>query len=94
MEIRHPSVQKRILVLFVLKDLMTTDYILSIIERILQSNEDFSFDERLGLTVIIVEAPMGGGTSRHKVSKTHIMNWDEWFQRHCGHGGCFIQVPN
>jgi len=73
---------------------MTVEYILSIIERIIQSNDDFSFDSNMSLTINIIEAPIGGGTPRNKVSKTRIVNWDEWYKRHCGHGGCFIRIKN
>jgi len=71
---------------------MTADHVLSIIEKIIQSNEEFSFDERLSLTILTVNAPMGAGTPRHTIAKTRLVNWDDWFKRHCGHGGCFIQV--
>lgn len=91
MEIRHPSLQKRIIVPFVRAQFMTAEYVMGILEKVVQSNEDFAFDENIHLTVVIVEALRGGG-NRNKVSKTRIVNWDEWFTRHCGHGGCFIQV--
>jgi len=47
LEIRHPSLQKRILVPFYRADMMNSERVLSVIERVLQSNEEFSLNENI-----------------------------------------------
>jgi len=90
-EINHISLDKRILVPFSPVWAMNADKILSVIERIQQSNEEFDFDENVRLKLVIVKNSRGG---KHvwEATTTRIVNWDEWYKKHCGHGGCFIQV--
>jgi len=70
---------------------MSGDRILSVMERIQQSKENFQFDQAMTMKLVIVEMPKGG-KGNNEGSNTRIVNWDAWYKKHCGHGGCFLQV--
>ena len=92
-EISHLSFDHSVLVPFSDKNSMTIDKVLSVMERVQQSKREFEFSEAMIVKVVAVKNPSGGGkttaTSQHK-----IVNFNEWFTAHSGHGGCFIQVKN
>jgi len=85
-EINHPSLDKRVLVPFTEAGTLSAEKILSVIERIQQSNPEFQFDEDIRLKLVIVNNSRGG---KHawEATTTRIVNWDTWFAKHCGHGG-------
>uniref|UniRef100_A0A915I0Z3 Uncharacterized protein n=1 Tax=Romanomermis culicivorax TaxID=13658 RepID=A0A915I0Z3_ROMCU len=35
-----------------------------------------------------------GGKGQHEAAPNRIINWQQWFQKQCGHGGCFLQIKN
>jgi len=90
-ELNHMSLSSRVLVPFTHASQMSGDKVLSVIERIQQSKESFKFDESMIMKLVIVEMPQGG-MHPYEASNTRIVNWDEWYKKHCGHGGCFLQV--
>jgi len=92
-EINHVSLDKRVLVPFTPAEAICAEKILSVIERIQQSNQEFDFDQNMRMKLVIVKKPRGGEKSRYEGSTTRIVNWDDWDKKHSGHGGCFVQVP-
>jgi len=90
-ELNHMSLCSRVLVLFTHASEMSGDKVLSAMERIQQSKESFKFNESMVMKLVIVEMPQGG-KGNNEASNTRIVNWDEWYKKHCGHGGCFLQV--
>jgi len=91
-EINHISLDKRVLVPFTPAEAMCAEKILSVIERIQQSNQEFDFDQNMRMKLVIVKNPRGG-KGHNEATTTKIVNWDDWYRKHCGHGGCFVQVP-
>jgi len=72
---------------------INADRVMSIVERIVQSNEKFGFDNDILIKVVIIELPFGGGMcSRVEESRTRLINFKKWFNHHCGHGGCFVRI--
>jgi len=90
-ELNHMSLSSRVLVPFTPASEISGDKVLSVMERIQQSKESFKFDESMVMKLVIVEMPQGG-KGPHEASNTRIVNWDEWYKKHCGHGGCFLKV--
>ena len=52
MDMRHPKLDKPILIPFMLKNQITGQKILNIIERILQSKTEVTFDDQLTVSVM------------------------------------------
>jgi len=73
-EINHISLDKRVLVPFSPVWAMNADKILSVIECIQKSNEEFNFDENVRLKLVIVKN-YRGGMHPHESSTTRIVNW-------------------
>jgi len=90
-ELNHLSLTSRVLVPFTPASEMSGDKALSVMERIQQSKESFKFDVSMVMKLVIVEMPQGG-MHPNEDSNTRIVNWDEWYKKHCGHCGCFLQV--
>ena len=86
--IRHPSLDRPMLIPFRKREAITGDAVMREIERVMQSVKALQFDESIEITITRVTLPSGAGRDRNK------MNWSPWFSRHCGNGGCFIQVKN
>uniref|UniRef100_A0A915IVB3 Uncharacterized protein n=1 Tax=Romanomermis culicivorax TaxID=13658 RepID=A0A915IVB3_ROMCU len=75
------------------REFVNADRILAIAERVQESNQEFRFDEDMHFKVVIVNR-IEGGKGPSEAATTRIINWQQWFQRHCGHGGCFLQIKN
>jgi len=39
------------------------------------------------------EEPKKIGKGQHEATTTKIVNRNDWYKKHCGRGGCFVQVP-
>jgi len=73
-EINHISLNQRVLVPFTSAETMCAEKILSVIERIQQSNQEFKFDRDMKMKLGIVNNPRCG---KHQcdATTTRIVNW-------------------
>jgi len=92
-ELDNINLDRRVLVPFANVADMTVDMILSVVERVQQSNKSFGFDNHMTMKLVVVRNPRGAGPTFDR-STTRIVNWAEWKRRHTGHCGCFVQVPS
>ncbi|KAJ8032375.1 hypothetical protein HOLleu_25889 [Holothuria leucospilota] len=72
MELEHPKLDKLIFIPMTRRDQLDADRIFSVLERILQSNDQFTLDEGLVIKIIRVE-PFEGGKPTPSV-------FDDWIK--------------
>ena len=91
-EIRHPGLHHRpIFIPFLSQKQLSVEKLLRIIERTLQSNDDFRLDDEVTIIITRIRTPVGSGPSR----KEHRGNFKQWMKAKSGpHGGCFLHVKN
>ena len=93
-ELKHPSMTRGpIYVPWTNKEKLSSEKILNTVEQIHQSNQDVSFDGRMQVKITRIQAPKKGKGYEHWC-REHRVHWTRWFDKHCGHGGCFIKVKN
>ena len=67
---------------------LTAEKILLLVKKIQQSKRDLNFDSGLRITLTRIRMPKGGRPA------PPAADWDAWFKKHSGHGGCFVQIKN
>ena len=64
--------------------------VVHLIEKLIQSGVDITFDESLEILFTIIRAPNGQGNRKRKYKN----DWGGWKAAHTGHGSCFIRIQN
>ena len=59
--------------------------------RIMQSNKEFRFDDKLTVFMTTVQAPSGAGRG---VKRTAVVDQKDWMAQHGGRSGCFLEIKN
>ncbi len=89
LQIKHPSLNKGCYnVPFRPQSEMTADRILAVWEMLTQSDEQLDIDSSLQIVFTRIPQIHGG---RPRESR---WNHKAWMRKHCGNGGCFIEVSN
>ncbi len=88
-EIRHPSLDKHILVPFTNREKLTGEKLLLWIEKVQQSKEELNFDDQMVLQFTRITPPAGNGWS-----KQFRGHWDKWYKLHSGPRGCIHTIEN
>lgn len=90
LQIRHPGLDKPILIPFRPREKLDAETILRHIEEVLQSNKEFSIDARMSWQVTRVGIPCGTAPKRKMTS-----NFEDWLNNKTkGHGGSVIRIRN
>ncbi len=89
LQFRHPSLHKGSFnIPFTPRSQITAERILAIWAMLKQSDEDLSLDEDFEIGITRVPQTKGGRPREGR------WNHKPWMKKHCGHGGCFIQISN
>ena len=86
--IDHDALDTPIHVGFSPRRKLTALRILMEIKRRQQSKKNLKFDSGLRLTFQRIHLPTGGRPAQK------VADWQVWFDKHCGHGGCFLKIQN
>lgn len=89
-EIRHPGLDRPILIPFRPRNLLDAETILKFIEEIVQSNTTFSLDDDMIWQVTKIGIPAGSAPKRKMTS-----NFSDWLKgKDSGHGGSVLRIEN
>ncbi|MCP4549576.1 MAG: hypothetical protein GY835_24230, partial [bacterium] len=90
MEIKHPGLDKSILVPFSTPARLTADKLMTWIEKIRQSKKGLALDEEMTVKFVRIRPPQGRGW--RKESRGH---WETWYNREITEKkGCLIAIKN
>lgn len=89
-EIRHPGLDRPILIPFRQRDMLDAETILKYIEEAAQSNLTFTLDENMVWQVTKIGVPAGSAPKRKMTS-----NFNDWLKgKNSGHGGSVLKIEN
>lgn len=90
LQIRHPGLDRPILIPFRPRFKLDAETILHHIEEVLQSNTKFLLDERMVWQTTKIRVPAGSAPKRKMTS-----NFVTWFEKKSGgHGGSLLKIEN
>jgi len=88
LDIRHPALDRPILLPFRPIETLTVDQILSLIERVVQSKNDLKFDEFMTIRAVVVQNPVGAG----RTPRNTFSNMADHIKFHRKPGGSLTTV--
>ncbi len=90
MEIRHPALDKPILIPFSTPERLTADKLLVWIEKIKQSKRGFALDEEMAVKFTRIRPPQGRGWRRDFRG-----DWQKWYDHQItSKNGCLMAIKN
>ncbi|MCP5060057.1 MAG: hypothetical protein GY937_25425, partial [bacterium] len=89
-EVRHPALSYPAFLPFMPKKKLNAQWVLALLYKIMQSEEELNLDDELLLSFTSVIVPQKGA-GWHKRQRGR---WASWFSRMCDKGGCIQQILN